>query len=328
MKYLLVDLNNSFFRARHSVSDPALVIHIILMNIRKAWMLFDANHVVIASDGRSWRKGIYSAYKAQRTAKKLKQTETEREIDESFFEALSDFVDFLKKRTNTTFLYDSILEADDLISEFIRLHPDDEHVIVSSDSDFKQLLSENVSIYDGMKGHIVKINEILTESGNPAYDTKGKQIKTDIPEWLLFEKCIRGDPGDNIFSAYPRVRKTQIRNAFDDRHERGYYWNNLMQQTWIDHKGQEHLVKDVYERNVALIDLSAQPEEIKKIMSEVVISALQTSEKRNQVGVHLMKFASKWSLQVILDQISSSQGHSFVDFLNQTYNGPYTTGRE
>ena len=32
------------------------------------------------------------------------------------------------------------------------------------------------------------------------------------PEWLLFEKCMRGDTSDNVFSAYPGVRKKGTKN--------------------------------------------------------------------------------------------------------------------
>ena len=45
---------------------------------------------------------------------------------------------------------------------------------------------------------------------------------------------MRGDPSDNIFSAYPGVRtkgtrnKIGLREAFADRQTKGYTWNNLM----------------------------------------------------------------------------------------------------
>ena len=39
---------------------------------------------------------------------------------------------------------------------------------------------------------------------NPPKDKKTGEVKLpSILEWLLFEKCMRGDP-DNVFSAYPK----------------------------------------------------------------------------------------------------------------------------
>ena len=46
----------------------------------------------------------------------------------------------------------------------------------------------------------------LDGNGRPVKDKKTKEQKMPgDPEWLLFEKCIRGDTSDNIFSAYPGV---------------------------------------------------------------------------------------------------------------------------
>ena len=53
---------------------------------------------------------------------------------------------------------------------------------------------------------------------------------------ILFEKCMRGDPTDNVFSAYPGVRakgsknKVGLQEAFEDMDKRGFNWNNLMLQ--------------------------------------------------------------------------------------------------
>ena len=75
---------------------------------------------------------------------------------------------------------------------------------------------------------------------------------------------MRGDPTDNVFSAYPGVRKVGSKNkiglqeAFADKDSKGFAWNNLMLQRWTDHNGEEHRVLDDYNRNVTLVDLSAQ----------------------------------------------------------------------
>ena len=51
--------------------------------------------------------------------------------------------------------------------------------------------------------------------------------------------------------------------AFEDEATGGFNWNNFMLQRWTDHNGDEHTVKEDYERNKILIDLHAQPVELK-----------------------------------------------------------------
>ena len=38
----------------------------------------------------------------------------------------------------------------------------------------------------------------------------------------------------------------------------------MMLQRWVDHEEQEHRVKDDFERNSILIDLTKQPDEVKE----------------------------------------------------------------
>jgi hypothetical protein len=141
------------------------------------------------------------------------------------------------------------------------------------------------------------------------------------PKWLLFEKCMRGDTSDNIFSAYPGVRekgtknKVGLRDAFADRESKGYSWNNLMLQRWSDHEGVEHRVLDDYQRNVQLCDLTAQPADIRTIINDTV-DAVKTADKNiSQVGVRLLKFCSEFDLQKLSEQVTS-----YAEPLNSRYN--------
>ena len=75
---------------------------------------------------------------------------------------------------------------------------------------------------------------------------------------------MRGDTSDNVFSAYPSVRKKGTRNkvglleAFADKNTKGYNWNNPMLQRWVDLNGKEHHVLDDYNRNVHHVISTAQ----------------------------------------------------------------------
>ena len=110
-----------------------------------------------------------------------------------------------------------------------------------------------------------------------AIDKKTKEAKpAPNPQFMLFEKCMRGDTSDNVFSAYPGVRVKGTKNkvglieAFADKDTKGYNWNNMMLQRWVDHNGDEHRVLDDYQRNVTLCDLTAQPAEIREIINNTI----------------------------------------------------------
>jgi hypothetical protein len=131
---------------------------------------------------------------------------------------------------------------------------------------------------------------------------------------------MRGDTSDNVFSAYPGVRekgtknKVGLREAYGDRDSKGYAWNNLMLQRWSDHNGQEHRVLDDYERNRQLIDLAAQPAEIKQIMVDTITTATQANKNVSQVGIRLMKFCNLYDLKKIADQ-----AQAYAEPLNARY---------
>lgn len=327
MRYLIVDTANTFFRARHSAhrqSDTwdklGFAIHVTLASVNKAWRDQRADHVVFCLEGRSWRKDFYPPYKANRAAARAALTEREAEEDRLFWEAFDDLKTFLSEKTNCTVLRHEQLEADDLIAGFIRNHPNDHHTIVSSDTDFHQLLAENVNQYNGVADELHTIQGIFDKKGKPVIDKKTKQPKLiPDPKYILFEKCMRGDPTDNVFSAYPGVRtkgsknKVGLLEAYGDMGKKGFAWNNMMLQRWTDHNGVEHRVLDDYERNRTLIDLTAQPEEIKNKIKECITSNSKT-KNLPMVGARFLKFCGKYDLIKISEQING-----YSEFLSAGY---------
>lgn len=317
MTYILVDTANTFFRARHVMRGDAeekvgMSLHIILNSVRKAWKDFDGTHVIFCLEGRSWRKDYYEAYKKQRSDARAAQSASEQAEDKLFWETFDKFKDFIQTKTNCTVLQNSQLEADDLIAGWIQSHPNDNHVIISTDGDFAQLIAPNVKQYNGVMGITTTHEGYFDEKGKPVVDKKTKQIKpAPDPKWLLFEKCMRGDPSDNIFSAYPGVRekgtknKVGLREAFADRDSKGYNWNNLMLQRWTDHNGNEHRVIDDYTRNVTLCDLTAQPDHIRQLIDATISATINENKNISQVGFRLLKFCAQYDLQKISEQIES-----------------------
>ena len=312
MRYLIVDTANTFFRARHSAhrqSDTwdklGFAIHVTLASVNKAWRDQKADHVVFCLEGRSWRKDFYEPYKKNRAVARAALTEKEAEEDKLFWEAFDDLKTFLSERTNCTVLRHEQLEADDLVAGWIQAHPQDHHTIVSSDTDFHQLLADNVNQYNGVADELHTLQGIFDKKGKMVIDKKTKEPKViPNPEWILFEKCMRGDPTDNVFSAFPGVRKTKLEEAYNDRANRGFAWNNLMLQSWTDHNGVDHKVLDDYNRNRVLVDLAAQPDNIKIKIAETIANG-SVKLNRPMVGAQFLKFCGKYELNRLSDNATA-----------------------
>lgn len=339
MTHILIDFNNLAFRTKHAIRGDAdmkgsMAIHIFFTSLSKLWKKFDGTHIVVALEGRnSWRKAFYPEYKAHRAVKKAQRTAAEQEEDEIFFEYMNELSDYLKERTNVTVLQVETCEADDAIGRWIQLHPENDHVILSSDTDFYQLLAPNVRIYNGIKNETISLTDVLDDNGNHVevsvkkLDENGKIVKEDgkqvmvmadkpapDPEWELFKKIMRGDPGDNVFRACVKgLRETKIKEAYDERHDKGFVWNNVMLDEWEDHNEVKMTVWDRYCINETLVDLSKQPEEIRDYLDHEICATLDVSKKPS-VGVWFMKFCNEFDLKK-LDQFSKT----YIPILNASY---------
>jgi 5'-3' exonuclease len=330
MNYILVDTANTFFRARHVINGDAdiklgMAFHITLNSVKKAWQDFQGSHVIFCLEGRSWRKDFYKPYKAQRAEARAAHTEREAEEEKIFWEAFDTFKDFIIEKTNCTVMQHPQLEADDLIAGWIQSHPDDNHIVISTDTDFVQLIAPNVKQYNGVMETTITHEGIFDAKGKRVIDKKTQEPKAiPDPEWLLFEKCMRGDTSDNVFSAFPGVRtkgsskKVGLQEAYADRLTKGYNWNNLMLQRWTDHNGTEHRVLEDYERNRQLIDLTAQPDNIKQLIAETIATATSANKNISQVGIRLIKFCNLYDLKKIADQAQSYAEPLNARYINET----------
>ena len=329
MKYALIDTANTFFRARHVASRNSdtwekigMALHLTLASVNQAVRKYGIDHVVFCLEGRSWRKDIYPQYKAHRRVAESALTEAEQEENKMFWETYDVFTTFLREKTNCSVLRHERAEADDLIARFIHLHPNDEHYIISSDTDYVQLITPNVKQYNGVANQLITLEGYFDDKGKPVKDKKtGEHKILGDPQFHLFEKIMRGDAGDNVFSAYPGVRTKGSKNkvglieAYADRTRQGFNWNNMMLQRWSDPDGVEHRVKDLYERNRTLIDLTAQPDDVKSLVDESIAKGMRTTITP-MVGIHFMKFCGKYELQKI-----SEQSDSYAKWLNNSYVG-------
>ena len=324
-KFLLIDASHLFHRSIHVVRGTpeekcGMCLHILFSSLGKAWKKQNATHVVFAWDGRSWRKDVYAPYKRNRADLHKNDTAADKELTEMLFTVLDNFRTFISEQTNCTTLSHPELEADDLIAGWVAAHPNDQHIIVSGDKDFEQLLAPNVTIYDGVADETITLDGVYNYQGNKVKDKKTGQSKSPPnPEWSIFEKCMRGCTSDNIFAAYPGARvkssKKQVglQEAYDDRIKQGFAWSSVMMHRWMDPAGEEHRVIDDYHRNRGLVDLTAQPNDIKEKIAETIADAC-TAKNKLQVGIFFLKFCGKYQLERL-----SQQPAGYAELLSAKY---------
>jgi len=86
-----------------------------------------------------------------------------------------------------------------------------------------------------------------------------------------------------------------------------------MLQRWTDHEEVEHRVLDDYERNRVLVDLTAQPDEIKTHIAATIVAG-SVPKNKPMVGAHFLKLCGKYELTRLSDQ-----ANSFSAFLSASY---------
>jgi len=303
-KILVFDISNMLYRTffvnkmKHSVEESAgLAHHAALITLNKYFRNFKPHKVVMAFDRTSWRKAYTAdeelciSKKPYKGNRRQNMTPAEKEMFAKFIRHISDFEDMITKQTSVICLAGDGLEADDLIAGVAETFPDDEVIIVSADKDLIQLL----------RGPYVKLIDPAT--GKDRRKLLNDEYGGDV-DYFMFEKCIRGDTGDNVQSAFPGVRKTRIKKAYTDAFEQV----NLMNETWsIGAKGtdefKEFMVKELFEENTLLMDLTAQPDVIKEMVKETIDEAFENPGQYSHF--HFLKFLGKYELKKISEQVDN-----------------------
>lgn len=303
-KILVFDISNMLYRTffvnklKHSVEESAgLAHHAALITLNKYFRTFKPHRVVMAFDRSSWRK-VYTSdeelcisskpYKGNR---RQNMTPAEKEMFAKFTKHLEDFEDMMSRKTSVVCLAADGLEADDLMAGVVEMFPDDEVILVSADKDLVQLLrNPNVKLIDPATGDDRRV--MLNEDFGGDVD------------YFMFEKCIRGDAGDNVQSAFPGVRKTRIQKAYKDAFEKV----NLMNETWsIGEPGtdeyKEYVVKELFAENELLMDLTAQPDIIKDKIKQTIEQAFD--DPGSYSHFHFLKFLGKYELKKIAEQVDN-----------------------
>lgn len=301
-RYICVDAKNILYRSFyvHKNEDELEIVklahHTALMMIYNYYKQFKPDKIIMCFDRLSWRVGYTESeeclsQKLYKGNRRQKMTPSEKQKYKVFTQHVDDFEKMIREHTSIVALGEDRLEADDLLAGLAQMLSldGDEVIIVSTDKDLIQLLEyPNVRLINPGDGK----DRSLKEWNNDA-------------ELFLFEKCIRGDAGDNVQSAYPRVRKTRILKAYTDDFER----NNLMNETWKHIDGRTFTVKDLFKENRLLMRLDEQPEDIKESIIKTILHGLHNPGKFDYH--EFMQYCGRYDLQKV-----SESSDTLIPMLN------------
>jgi len=215
-KVLLIDGFNLIYRSRgrFNVGEFGIVFS-FLRSLRSICEKFNSDEVYFVLEGRPHhRYDLLPEYKANRV----------KEVDESFANQKNIILDILKNYIPINVISHKNYECDDVIANLAnKVHCKDECIVVSTDSDFIQLLSKDsnrIKLYNPRKKSFID---------SPDYD---------YVAW----KALVGDKSDNIdgFSGIGPKRAESILE------------NNFKMQTFLDDPEKRNL----FDRNVNLIKFS------------------------------------------------------------------------
>lgn len=270
-----------------------LAYHQALMTLNKYAKQYKAKNIVVTFDTpNSWRK-IYTKDQKNCITRKLYKGNRRQDLTESQkkkFQILDSHIEEMYElfaaHSGLIVLKAKYLEADDLIAGYVQKFKDDHHIIISSDKDFIQLLSNP---------HVVLID--------PFSDKPRDLVKWDNDaKYFMFEKCFRGDAGDNVQSAYPNVRSTKLKQAYIDEFVKTNLLNHNFVVESLDKDGvlQTHSYEcgKLFEENKLLMDLAEQPEYIRELIDTTIMNAIEHRGKFNYFK--FVKFLGKYELKKVL----------------------------
>ena len=306
-KTLIFDVANILFRvsamqknspySRDATTDElvGLCMHISLQSIMKYYNKFQPDFVVFAFEGgNNWRKTYTTTEKSRKDYKANRVIDPEMK---HYYQLIDSFRVTMSAHTSICCLCIDTMEGDDVIAAYCQLYSNDNHeiTIVSGDRDFTQLL------------RLPGITLINPDNGKPRNTVDDKEYEPDLDYWI-FKKCIRGDGGDNVPSAFPRVRETRIKKAYADQYERV----NFMNETWNeilleqDDKGNDttrevtYRVGDLFEQNIILMDLFKQPAHLREFLEEGV--KIQVENIGSYSHFHFLRFLGEYNLQRVSEE--------------------------
>ena len=309
MKRLVCDVSNLFWRAvsaqqRYGPSDASesagLGLHMCLMSLRKHWNNIQPDKLAIVFEGKkNWRK----EYTRSEECYSRRLYKGNRVADPSMavlFDIMRAFEDMAREYTNIVTLVDPILEGDDLLAGYAQHFTalGDEVTILSGDKDFVQLLD------------LPKLKLVNPDDGKER-TIEGVCGVADAG-YFMFEKCIRGDAGDNVLPAFPRLRKSRMHKAYgvsgtvvDPLKADAFEMSNILNSEWefIDSETDQKRmmsVEKMMDENNLLMNLRAQPQHVKDRIAEVIAHESENHGEFNFFRFN--QFLGKYQLKQIAER--------------------------
>ena len=238
-KVLIVDSLNTFLRnfvAIHHLNPSG--VHIgglagFLKSIGAAIRDIEPTRVILVFDGHGGstnKRYLYPEYKANRHIAKISNWDAfdnQEEESEAITNQIVRLVEYLKCLPVDLVAIDKI-EADDVIGYLATRLPE-KVVILSTDQDYLQLVSDTVSVYSPVKKTMYNPVQVLKDYSIP-------------PHNFLTHKVIVGDKGDNVPGVKGIGMKTLVKMFPDLTTNKIVSVGNLLEQC----KGKKGKFVDIY----------------------------------------------------------------------------------
>lgn len=307
MYTLLIDLSNLWMRnafhkeVRLTSNNPEYSLLKYFVFDQIYWSIYklkkqdlQVDEIILCCDVKnSWRKIYFPRYKESRQKKRSEDIDW----DDLFIQ-----LEILKKDIKN-FIPFKVLsvdrcEADDIIGTLCLKIPERNFIIISTDSDFKQLLNkDNVKLFDPFDKEFVKCD--------------------DVNKFLL-EIVLTGQTKDDIFNIktpanYPKeLRKPglgekTVQKILDEGLDKFLDTEMSINKKYIDENGieQKYQIKffprDNFKRNQVLIDFNLIPEIISNMIIDVYNQYVMPS------GNDMYKFFQKQGWKSYLDNFEVTE---------------------
>lgn len=318
MKYLIFDISSvlyrTFFQNKNQdvVTSTGLAHHMALMSMNKFYKEFKPKTGVVAAfDRHSWRKDYTNSehclsQKPYKSNRRRNMTPAQEAKFFAFKQHVDEFESILQEHTAIICLSCDGLEADDLIAGFVQAYGDeDEIAIISRDRDLAQLLDNNrVTQYDPTSGEPITVESAIKDLYK--IKDKTKRIDEDLccVDYFLFAKCLKGDTGDYVQSAYPGIRKGKVDKAYRNPYE----YTNLMNETWKSKPNSDgdvvkYRVGDLVKEGNILMNLSSQPDSIRHKIFNTILE--RTENPGSFSYFHFMRFLGKYEMKEIAKNLET-----------------------
>ncbi len=292
-KILLIDGNSMFFRAFFASSYGSRMttsfnvetnaVYTFSNMIFKAISLLEPTNILVAFDSgvKSVRNQWYPEYKG-----------TRKEVDPSLIGQIPIAYEFLDSADIKHCHIDGV-EADDIIGSLSVNFPNDKIMVLTSDKDLLQLISENVDVYL-MKQGISELLKVDTE--------KLFEMYTLAPKQIIELKSLMGDSSDNIPGVKGIGEKTAIKLLAQYKDLDGIYQH-------IDEiKGSLH-TKLVNNQDIAFLS-----KKLATIITDIVVDINIDDTNYDLNRGELYKFYVKYEMNSLASKIGKNEAVNEINY--------------